>query len=778
MRSLHNLISVIKIVLTFMIILFGFSACVGDTSDRLEDTSDRLEDTSDSLIVPEREEPTELYAITTAAPNVLVFSVSDNFNPKTLTPNPVETSIESWQINGKNPEAVYHYARAVDEKPKTKNGEYPVETRYWIYLELEVPLQNEVEYRIEGPYGAKTIKFNDKEILCESIKVNQAGYHPDSLIRYANLGVFLGSGGSRFFSEPIHYSVVEITEGHTVYTGTAEYRGDDTLVASDQVSSGEYVYRLNLAQVPAGGPYRIEVDGFGISYPFEISYTAVEEIAAAYTRGLYHQRCGIELDLQYTDFTRAVCHTEAVDTQTSWTSSGKIDVDPFATGFEISGGYHDAGDFDRRPFHTIIPILMLNYYEAFSGHFTDNQYSLPESGNGIPDFLDEALWGLKIWKELQILDTDDENYGAIMAGTETSGHPEYGKASAASDPNVYGTWQISFEVTAFGAGMMAQAARLLTQFPEYQTEAEDLFSRALLAWDFLLTHGDDDAAPYTTAKTTDMLYASLQLYLAAQEFPTPAAYDSDEFHAIFQRLAEFILVEDGAWPHQYRPGNIYAVTQTAHFISYVLTDQEKNEALAASIRNLIFHQAEKGGYMGVDITGAFYPQGVTKAYGWGAATAQGRYADVYAFAYRLEEDSEKQAEYFSTLSQLGDYALGLNPLGVSFVTGLGTVQPQSPLQLDSYYTKYGEKDGNDYSHEGEPIGNVPGILIFGPTAERSSVEYQAVVSNTVYPVWETLPTERRWADGWSLINNNEFTVWETMVWNICLYGVLNRGERN
>jgi len=182
--------------------------------------------------------------------------------------------------------------------------------------------------------------------------------------------------------------------------------------------------------------------------------------------------------------------------------------------------------------------------------------------------------------------------------------------------------------------------------------------------------------------------------------------------------------------------------------------------------------------MGFDPEEAFYPQGVTKAYGWGAATAQGRYADVYAFAYRLEEDSEKRAEYFSILSQFGDYALGLNPLGVSYVTGLGIVQPQSPLQLDSYFTKYGEIDGNNNSHEGVPIGNVPGILIFGPTAERSSVSYQAVVSNTVYPEWENLPTERRWADGWSLINNNEFTVWETMVWNICLYGVLDRGERD
>jgi len=114
------------------------------------------------------------------------------------------------------------------------------------------------------------------------------------------------------------------------------------------------------------------------------------------------------------------------------------------------------------------------------------------------------------------------------------------------------------------------------------------------------------------------------------------------------------------------------------------------------------------------------------------------------------------------LSQFGDYALGLNPLGQSYVTGLGAVQPQSPLHLDSWFTK------TDLG-----LGNVPGLLIYGPSEERSGADYQRVVSDAVYPRWEELPLQRRWADGWSLVNNNEFTVWEIMVWNICLYGVLN-----
>ncbi len=735
-----------------LIILLGITSC------RLFSIEQYIVFQPDTL--PEEYAPT----ITTAAPNILVLSVTDNFSSLNLQPNPNATDADDWKINGIPPETVYHYSRAADELPKTSSGSYPLETRYWIYLELKKPLRNGKYYQITGPYGIITIQYHDDAFRCESIKVNQVGYHPDSDVRYANLGVYLGTGGSRFFADPITYHVLTAASGKIVYSGTADYRGHDVETPSNEVTSGEHVYRLDLSSVPEGGPYIIKVDGFGISYPFEISRDAVKTIAETYTRGLYHQRCGIELHNQFTDFTRDICHTKVWDTRQDWSASGSIVVNKNSPSFSISGGYHDAADFDRRPYHTMIPILMLSYYEAFPDHFTDNQYTIPESGNGLPDFLDEALWGLKIWKELQILDEQDPLYGGIRAGTETNGHPEYGKVNAATDSSLYGTWNVTPEVTASGAGMMAQAARLLSSFPAWGEEAGQLFSQALLAWNYLRTHLDGESRPLTSADTAEILYAALQLSLATDYFTLPEGYAVEEFSNRFEALAWYLLVDDGDWPHQYRPGNIDARIMTAHFISYLLSDQPENEDLADLLENIIFVQAERGGYMGFDPETVFYPHGVTRSYGWGAATAQGRYADVYAFAYRLETDPARKQEYFSILSQLGDYALGLNPLGVSYVTGLGSEQPKSPLHLDSYFTKY----------ESDLKQNVPGIVLFGPTKERSSIPYQKVVSDTVYPLWEDLPYERRWADGWSLVNSNEFTVWETMVWNICLYGVLNK----
>ncbi len=705
--------------------------------------------------------PESNLSITTAAPHILVVSFRDNFGSFSLSTDPLSTGVLDWNINGNSPLSVYHRSGAVDELAKTAKGTYPINTKYSTYLVLENSLVVGSSYTIEGPFGTKTFTFDPQKIKCESLKVNQVSYLPSSSVRYANLGVFLGSGGSYLFPSPPLYRVIEEIGGNEVVSGIAEYRGDDTDVSPTNVSSGEHVYRLDLSEVPIGGPYVVLLEDSGVSPPFYISHEKVGIIASTYARFLYHQRCGIALEKPYTDYEREACHTEVALTRTPWSKGGGIVVKNSDPRIPMQGGYHDAGDFDRRPYHTIIPILLLGYYEAFPSHFIDGQYSIVESGNGLPDFLDEALWGVLLWENLQILDFQDPQYGAIMAGTETSRHPEYGKVNAATDSLVYGTWEVSLEVTALGSGMMAQAARILLSFPGYQERALELYKKSQLAYAALSRLKSDKGTPYVEEVSGAMLYASLQNALAVESFEPDNKQKQKELHLLFSQLADTLLVKDGFWPQQYRPGNIMATIKTVYFSSFLLLKPSFDEPLQQKLKTLVFKQAKAGGYMGFDSSFPFYAQGATKGYGWGAATAQGRYADVIAFAYRLEDESEKRGEYLSILSQFGDYALGLNPNGQSYVTGLGTVQVNSPLHLDSGFLR----------SEGEP-NPVPGLLVYGPSAERSGADYQRVISDTLYPLWDDLPLQRRWADGWSLVNNNEFTVWETSVWNMCLYGVL------
>ena len=61
---------------------------------------------------------------------------------------------------------------------------------------------------------------------------------------------------------------------------------------------------------------------------------------------------------------------------------------------DLRGGWYDAGDFNKyTSWAARYIIVLLQAYEEHPQAFSDD-YGIPESGNGIPDILDEVKWGL------------------------------------------------------------------------------------------------------------------------------------------------------------------------------------------------------------------------------------------------------------------------------------------------------------------------------------------------------------------------------------------------
>ena len=84
----------------------------------------------------------------------------------------------------------------------------------------------------------------------------------------------------------------------------------------------------------------------------------------------------------------------------------------------VTGGWHDAGDFDRRSFHLRAVEDLVVTYLFNPTAFTDGQLNLPESGNGRPDLLDEAVFGLEVWRQAQQPD------GGVGVWIEATSHPQ------------------------------------------------------------------------------------------------------------------------------------------------------------------------------------------------------------------------------------------------------------------------------------------------------------------------------------------------------------------
>lgn len=672
-------------------------------------------------------EAAEIVQIATAAADIITVIVETENPPE----DPPSQDAALWTIDGSPAVEVgrwsYPWYEGIPE-----NGVFPLTIRHHMYLKLNSNLVQGQAYQIGTPFGTQQFTFDDHQTWCESIKVNQASYSGRGAYRFANLGIFPAELGPVLLDEEPTYQVIEESSGAVVHSGQADYWGDDT---DGDRNSGEYVYRLDLAPVEPGGPYFVVVDGFGRSHSFGIGGEFSREVDYVHTRGLYHQRCGIALEQPYTQFTRGACHTTVEVTDAEPPGF----IDEHGPPMEIHGGYHDAGDFDRRLSHTLIPAWMLNTYEMFPDRFSDNQYNIPESGDGVPDWLNEALWGILVWAYLQ------EDDGAVRGGTEANQHPTYAQVNAETDNLTYRTYRRYGHTTASGAGLFAHASRLLEPFDP--DSAAVLLDRAVNAWNFMQQHD------MPTANSAQTMYAALQLYLATGE---------DQYHNVFLAEADY-LINDANWPEQYHPTywNLNLIRDGMifgpYFFGYLITDLPTNSA----IRSGLFDMLEPAADISLSyLAGNPYPVGPAPNVAWGSITNQGRYAEPMMMMYRLTGNTQ----YRDAISLLGDYSLGLNPISKSYVVGLGENPPQNPLHLDSYYT-----------HEAG-LGNVPGIVIYGPSAGTSGQPYQQVVWEKLYPPWNLMPEQRRYCDGWSLINCNEFTTWETIALNACMYAFLSEPE--
>lgn len=492
-------------------------------------------------------------------------------------------------------------------------------------------------------------------------------------------------------------------------------------------------------------------------------------------RGIYLHRCGIALTQPYTAFTHAICHTNIYDTRTNAPDDAITNVAGAPTMF-IQGGYHDAGDMDQTAAHYQISILMLSFFEAFPGQFVDGQYNIPESGNGVPDFLDEIMWGVKVWEYLQVTNNpSDPDYGGVRAGWAPGEDTYYGYEDAANDPHLYGTFNVRSDCTAMAAGIFAHASRLIRNYDP--VHANVLSNQAQLAWTYLVGHTN------VNEPRVGFMYAALQLYLLT---------GNSSYHQIFATAATNVVINRGKDANgngfyssdegqYYWPGDSEAICTTAHFVSYLLNNGRSTDpVLAQNLKDMILYYAQNGTEQGPPPDNLPYPQGVTSGMGWGTGTAEGAYAEVWMYGCLFTNDPATLQLYTNRVSQYADFPLGLNPMNMSYYTGLGTDQPNVPADCNSYFTRNGLSDGVqingafDYhtNSAGLPIGNVPGICIYGPSDGTIVAATQEAVWKKVWPASGNLPPQHRFAHGNTLYLNDEFTVHQTMAPNAVMYAFL------
>lgn len=645
---------------------------------------------------------------------------------------------------------------------------------HWIYLELPRPLKKGVEYTISTQLPVKgkatyTLVFDEFTNRSEAIHVNQVGYlHGTSLKRgyqpkkIAYISHWMGDMGPLDLDayENNLYYVVDLKDMQPVYVGKMKKRKDFETGAPEtyhvsETPRGQYhasdVFECDFSACPSTGEFILVIEGIGHSFPFRIEKDAFREAFVTTCRGLFHERAGIDKIQPWSKWNHLADHNGAKGYPLYYTSYRFMDsrseggdrqkAEVMEKGrIETWGWYHDAGDWDGYPTHMVIPSYLMTTYEMAPENFTDGELNIPESGNSIPDILDEASWLLKYFKRTRHIALEKGYATGGIAGSRV--HGDYW-----SKPTMKPSWEDDRKWFLFGeesmasfryAGQSAQLACCL-QLSGNPDSAKEWKNEAIEVYEWAMNHtlpGDD----ISDAR----FFAAAWLYRLTGE---------STYH---QQIKADDPVNDSKMemPAENRKWTSWGVW------AYATMDRSKaDEKLQKKMQDLAIWWADTMNVRPSQLRAFRFGNA------WGHPMVVGQATTPKVFPCMIAFELTGDTKYLETMIHTSDYMLGGNPLNYCWVSGLGDRSPKEILHIDSWVDQMDE-----------PVeGQVP----YGPVFEgnRGGPGFNGpwdgdLMRAIVYPETNLWPGHELWSENrWCPITN-EYTVHQNISLAAAVYGYL------
>ncbi len=186
--------------------------------------------------------------------------------------------------------------------------------------------------------------------------------------------------------------------------GSVVASGDTTPHGVD-ASSGQNVHSIDFGSyVTPGEGYTLTADG-ETSRPFDIAPSAYAQLKLDALKFYYTQRSGIAIDdALRPGYGRPAGHIGVAPNQGDTSVPCQPGVCDYS--LDVSGGWYDAGDHGKYVVNGGISVWQLmSEFERTKNAATAKRHrdslAIPESGNAVPDILDEARWELEFLLKMQ-----------------------------------------------------------------------------------------------------------------------------------------------------------------------------------------------------------------------------------------------------------------------------------------------------------------------------------------------------------------------------------------
>ncbi|MCC5848801.1 MAG: glycoside hydrolase family 9 protein [Verrucomicrobia bacterium] len=663
---------------------------------------------------------------------------------------------EAWRVHVE--ENRWIQPLAVHLKSKPVNGHRvadPQELLHTVYLELPEALETNQTVQI-SPWALNTraetvpLEMDFKQNRNEALQVSQIGYRPDDPFKSATLSMWLGTGGALSFDDLVGQPFYLLPEGggDPVEAGQIHKARDVSEIESSfrnaRNHSHTHIYHLDFSNFSQTGTWRVYVPGVGVSFPFPIEEDAWASAFRTSMMGFLHHRSGIELGPPLTDYIRPLGFHPDAGTRLFQADVSRLDGESAAIFESLNrlrdtppevpeawGGYMDAGDWDRRSMHMVASFLQLELLEMFPEAFQRIQLAVPESGNGLPDLLNEALWNIDFYHRLQMED------GGVRGGVESTEHPRDGEAS----------WQESLLVGVFSpdpnssywlAVNGAKAAVLLRDLDADRGEA--LAEAAERAWNWAREneHILLDPGEGVTRRWQDVEEFHWVRRLAALELY--ALTGSREYHDAF--AWDELILEGDENDHRIHRHVLFRYATLPPSLGDAHLRTAAKEAIVALGEIALRFQAGNAYHLATDA-----PNLPLMGY-VGYFSVPGMITPILPRAHFLTDDER----FLAGAVGAANFSAGANPNNMVYTTGVGRRQPQNPLHIDSRYTA-----------QPAPAG----ITVYGQSDPQMNYGFNEWVhtwqlTDSVVPPSRTWPTAESYFDIFLWPAQSEYTIHQTI----------------
>ena len=536
----------------------------------------------------------------------------------------------------------------------------------------------------------------------------------DAEIRKTPFGIFINQAGYRPQDKktavmPFSCTTFDIIneKNDIVFSGTVSHHGMDEM-------SGDDVYIADFSDFKDNGKYRISADG-KISAIFEISEDVTKPVLRDLMRAFYYLRCGEGLAEKHAGvYKHGECHMEKA---VLWEDNN--------IALDVSGGWHDAGDYGRYVTAGVCALAhLLNAYMMFP-KLEKLVLDIPESGNGVPDILNECRVELEWILKMQRPD------GGVYHKATTKMHAPF--IMPEDDKEQMYVFPISSMAVADTAAICAMASRIYSFDKEF---SEQLAKAAFLSYDWLEKNpgfiGFKNPEGCNTGGYGERDDISNRFWAAAEMYVLTG---KEKYHDDMKRQ----LQEDF-----FLAGLGYGDVGGFGALSYIRFAENKDKQIEKRLADMFIYKAEE--LARVSDNCGYGASMVENDYHWGSNMELLKYGMTFIIADYITGE-KKFADY---ARKQADYLLGVNAMGISYVTGTGEYRCNYP------HLRPAHADGIEEC--------IPGMVSGGPNRFPGDPDAKILIP-------EGTPPMKCFADDVGCYSLNEITIY----WNspaVFLFGYL------